>query len=33
MDYKQLAERLFPDVTTTVDDLEARYPILRKERG
>lgn len=26
MDYKQLAERLFPDVTTTVDDLEARYP-------
>lgn len=25
MDYKQLAERLFPDVTTTVDDLEARY--------
>lgn len=26
MDYKQLAERLLPDVTTTVDDLEARYP-------
>lgn len=26
MDYKQLAERLFTDVTTTVDDLEARYP-------
>ena len=26
MDYKQLAERLFPDVTTKVDDLEARYP-------
>lgn len=26
MDYKQLAERLFPDVTTTVDDLEVRYP-------
>lgn len=26
MDYKQLAESLFPDVTTTVDDLEARYP-------
>ena len=26
MDYKQLAERLFPVVTTTVDDLEARYP-------
>lgn len=26
MDYKQLAERLFPGVTTTVDDLEARYP-------
>lgn len=26
MEYKQLAERLFPDVTTTVDDLEARYP-------
>ncbi len=26
MDYKQLAERLFPDVTTTVDVLEARYP-------
>lgn len=26
MDYKQLAERLFPDVTTTVDELEARYP-------
>lgn len=26
MDYQQLAERLFPQVTTTVDELEARYP-------
>lgn len=33
MDYKQLAERLFPDVTTTVDDLEARYPARNLAEG
>lgn len=26
MDYQQLAERLFPTVTTTIDELEQRYP-------
>ena len=26
MDYQQLADWLFPDVTTTIDDLEQRFP-------
>ena len=26
MDYNKLAELIFPDITGTVDDLEARFP-------
>ena len=26
MDYQQLADWLFPNVTTTIDDLEQRFP-------
>lgn len=26
MDYQQLADQLFPDVTDTMTDLEKRYP-------
>lgn len=33
MDYKQLADWLFPDVSTSVEDLEARYPARALAEG
>lgn len=33
MDYQQLADWLFPDVTTTIDDLEQRFPMRDLEDG
>ena len=33
MDYKKLADMLFPDVTLTLDDLEKMYPERKLEKG
>ena len=33
MDYKLLASRLFPDVTDTPEDLEARFPARALPEG
>lgn len=33
MDYKYLADLLFPNVTMTRDDLEARYPLRDLPEG
>ena len=33
MDYKKLAELLFPDVKTTVEDIEKRYPPRKLKEG
>lgn len=33
MDYKKLADMLFPDVTTTIEDLEKMYPERNLEKG
>ena len=33
MDYQQLAERLFPQIQLTPDDIEARYPARQLPEG
>jgi glutamyl-tRNA synthetase len=33
MDYKYLADLLFPDLTMTIDDVEAKYPVRTLSEG
>ena len=33
MNYKELADLLYPDVTTTIEDLEKKYPPRNLKEG